>query len=50
MIGLLVVFRVFCAVMSGRARAWLAGKEPLQTVIDVVPSVIGMSGNGHSQK
>ena len=36
--------------MNGRTGAWLTGEEPLQTVIDVMPSVVGMDGNGHSQK
>jgi hypothetical protein len=36
--------------MSCLARAWLTGEEPLQTVINVVPSVIGMSGNGRGQQ
>jgi hypothetical protein len=33
------------AVMNSRRGTWLASEESLQTVIDVVPGVIGLDGN-----
>ncbi len=49
MFGFIVLYVSFCAVMNDRGGARLTCKESFQTVVDVVPSVIGLGGNSHRQ-
>jgi hypothetical protein len=37
------------AVMNNRGGAWLTGEESLQTVVNVVPGVVGLGGKSHRQ-
>ena len=45
-----IVFGSPSAVMNGRGGARLASEESLQTMIDVVPGVIGLGGNSDHQR
>ena len=36
-------------MMNNRSGAWLTGEESLQTVIDIVPGVVGLGGNSDQQ-
>ena len=49
MIGFLVLDVPSRAVMNDWSGARLSGEESLQTVVNVVPSVIGLGGNSHCQ-
>jgi hypothetical protein len=49
MFGLIVLYVSSRAVMNDRGGARLTSEEPLQTVVDVVPGVIGLGGYSHRQ-
>ena len=49
MIRFLVLFVPSGAVMDDRGGARLTREESLQTVVDVVPSILGLGGDSHHQ-
>jgi hypothetical protein len=50
MIGLFASFGSSDPMMNGSGGTWFARKEPSQTVIDVVPGVIGLGGNSRAHQ